>query len=210
MKIKVCEIFESIQGEGKYLGYPMLFIRTSGCTRKCSFCDTKYHTKGKDITLTELIRTIKRSKLDNVCWTGGEPLLWREEIIEVIRKTWDRKKYHLETNGDLIAKLWDDDLGIQFTYIAVSPKEKLAALRTQKELNRALARPENTADIKVVTDLETIGLDLIRYATMLMPLTTYNKEKDSKIFKKVWDYCVQNNIKFTPRLQTAFGKKRGI
>ena len=57
--MKITEIFQSIQGEGKYTGYPMTFIRTSGCTRKCSFCDTPYHTEGKELRRGEIIKKIR-------------------------------------------------------------------------------------------------------------------------------------------------------
>ncbi|MFQ3676110.1 MAG: 7-carboxy-7-deazaguanine synthase QueE [Endomicrobiia bacterium] len=45
MRLKVSEIFFSYQGEGKYLGYPTIFIRLAGCNLKCFYCDTKYSVK---------------------------------------------------------------------------------------------------------------------------------------------------------------------
>ena len=67
-------------------------------------------------------------------------------------------------------------------------------------------------DIKVVTDLKTTGMDMLKYATMLMPLTTGDIEKDAQIRKDVWGYCVENRIRYSPRLHVEiFGyNKRGI
>jgi 7-carboxy-7-deazaguanine synthase len=199
--MKISEIFSSIQGEGKFAGYPMLFIRTSGCTRSCSYCDTKYHSKGKEIPLDKLAKTIRKSKLDIICFTGGEPLLQREEIYWLIKNV-GKKKWHIETNGDLL-QLSDKD---KFDYIACSPKEKDVA----KKVKRFFSQTEvKKYDIKVVTDMKKEGIDMIKYATMLMP-QTYTKQ-DQQIQEAVWKYCVKNNIKFTGRLQYyVFRKKRGI
>ena len=40
--MRICELFESIQGEGKHAGTPSVFVRTSGCNLRCWFCDTPY------------------------------------------------------------------------------------------------------------------------------------------------------------------------
>lgn len=207
--LKVAEIFESLQGEGRYAGYPMLFIRTSGCTRSCSYCDTKYHRKRIQMTTDQIIEIIRDSKLDIVCWTGGEPLIQRKRIQEVIDRINEicDKKWHLETNGDL---LHYDDLK-RFDYIACSPK----VIEIVDNINQIIevikgTEYENKLDIKIVTDLKTVGVNLLEFATMVMPLSTYSR-KDKKINQNVWQYCVRNNIKFSPRLQAfIFGKKRGV
>jgi organic radical activating enzyme len=203
MKIKISEIFSSLQGEGKYAGYPMLFIRLSGCTRACWFCDTKYHTQGVEMKIGELVKKIKESKLTYVCWTGGEPLLQRKAIREVITKT--RGYYHhLESNGDLLE---ESDFYL-FDYLAISPKVKKVA---EKVAKICLEFNSDIWDIKVVTDLGKEGVDMLKFATMLMPLSLYESKKDLEIQRKVWNYCVQKNLKFTPRYQFwVWGKKRGI
>lgn len=208
--IRVVEVFSSIAGEGRYAGTPMLFIRLFGCTRDCSWCDTGYSKTGrfKEMTIEELIERIKKSKLDYVVWTGGEPLLQLELILEVVRKTrrvhprW--KFHHLETNGDLIDKLRNDFK--LFHYIAISPKEPDVAMKVYKDWNLG-----NQSDIKVVTDLKKVGVNMIKWATMLMPLSVYKPKKDLEIQRKVWKYCVRHNLKYSPRLQVnLFGKKRGV
>lgn len=211
MKIKVCEIFESIQGEGKYAGYPMLFIRLSGCTRTCPWCDTKYHNKGEEMDIEKLVEIIKNSKKQIICWTGGEPLLQLNAIEEAIRKTF-YLIHHVETNGDLLKDKEDISKSL-FSYIACSPKDREVAERIYKfkELFNKYLFTTTELDIKVVTDMEKEGMDMLEYADYLMPLTSYNKNKDLEVMKKVWDCCVNNNKKLILRYQTiVWGKKKGI
>lgn len=211
--MKVNEIFESIQGEGKYAGTPALFIRLSGCTRNCSFCDTKYHNEYKNMGILDIVNEIKKSKTDTVIWTGGEPLLQINEIRQVIKELEKNKKiyrkHHLETNGDLILNQTNelDYIVYLFDYICISPKLKDIFKYIK---NTFFTQPDYTFDIKVVTDLK-VNKELIKYATMLMPLTVNNSKKDSNIRKKVWQYCVKHNLKYSPRLHyEVWGKKKGI
>ena len=58
--MKINEIFYSIQGEGKWSGLPNIFIRTTGCNLRCSFCDTKYaYEEGKETEIDEILNQIK-------------------------------------------------------------------------------------------------------------------------------------------------------
>jgi len=191
--MKISEIFPSIQGEGTSQGYPVLFIRTSGCTRNCDFCDTKYHKEGKELSVKEVVAQINKSNLDTVVWTGGEPLLQLKEIQEVIYST--NKLHDLETNGDLIlTKKYLNDLNALFDCICISPKSLEVAERTH-----SLSLSFNT-DIKVVTDLYKVNVGLVKYATTLMPLTTNDKEETNLIQRRVWDYCVNHNLFYSARM----------
>jgi len=205
-KIKIAEIFDSIQGEGSYQGYPVTFIRVSGCTRACSFCDSKYHTHGTYWSINQIVQRLRRSKSKIVIWTGGSPLIYRQEIINVIEKL-PLKDFHLETNGDLIRDREDlIDLLLDFSYICISPKDlKTAkkAYRWRKEFKPLDLSIYNLVDIKVVTDLDTVGVDMIKYATTLMPLTTGNLKKDNQIRRRVWEYCVKHHLFYSARLHVS-------
>ena len=67
-------------------------------------------------------------------------------------------------------------------------------------------------DIKVVTDLSGIGNNMVKYATILMPLTTGDISIDQETKNLVWQYCVNNGIRYTPRLHTELwgSSKRGV
>lgn len=198
--MRVNEVFESIQGEGKYAGQPALFIRLSGCNLKCSFCDSKHHVENDEYSIDELINIITSSDKTIVVWTGGEPLLQYNGIKEVVDKTRIApylKQHHIETNGTLLSSL---NIRDTFHYICVSPKDAVVAQATSRM---------DVDDIKVVTDL-MIGKDSIPYATMLMPLTTYT-HRDNNIEKDVWNYCVEHNKKFCLRQHyKVWNNKKGV
>jgi 7-carboxy-7-deazaguanine synthase len=103
--MKVNEIFYSIQGEGTLVGVPSVFLRTSGCNLRCTYCDSTYaYTKETQMSIQEIIDEIKNFSCTSVCITGGEPLLQKETtpLIECLL----RKKYTvcLETNGSINIK----------------------------------------------------------------------------------------------------------
>ncbi len=98
--MKINEIFYSLQGEGKWMGLPNIFIRTTGCNLRCSFCDTKYaYDTGKTMNIKEVVKNIKNYPCKNVCITGGEPLMQDEtlDLINILIKK--GYKICLETNG---------------------------------------------------------------------------------------------------------------
>ena len=100
--MKINEIFFSLQGEGKWTGLPNIFIRTSGCNLRCSFCDTKYaYEDGKEMSLDEILNEISKYSCKKICLTGGEPL-WQNEIILLIDQLLKRDyEICLETNGSI-------------------------------------------------------------------------------------------------------------
>jgi 7-carboxy-7-deazaguanine synthase len=103
--MKINEIFYSLQGEGKWTGLPNIFIRTSGCNLRCSFCDTKYAYKdGKEISINKILKQIGKYNCKYICITGGEPLL-QNETVDLIDALLKRKyKICLETNGTISVK----------------------------------------------------------------------------------------------------------
>lgn len=106
--IPINEIFYSIQGEGTYTGTPMLFIRVAGCNLKCSFCDQPdsvplpgYQLHFQKYLLEEIVAEIDFAETKHICFTGGEPALFAEEIIEIIRRAKGSIITHVESNGTI-------------------------------------------------------------------------------------------------------------
>ena len=107
MKGKIAEIFESVQGEGIYFGEKQLFIRFFGCNLNCQYCDTKlkYFLEYEP---QELFRELTRyqDNYHSISFTGGEPLLQKDFLKEVLKFTAHRGyKNYLETNGTLYQEL---------------------------------------------------------------------------------------------------------
>jgi 7-carboxy-7-deazaguanine synthase len=98
--LKVNEIFYSIQGESSFNGLPFVFVRLTGCNLRCTYCDTKYaYKEGKELSIEQILREIKKYKCPYVEITGGEPLM-QEETPFLIDYLVDKGYYvFVETNG---------------------------------------------------------------------------------------------------------------
>ncbi|MBI1824283.1 MAG: radical SAM protein [Nitrospirae bacterium] len=94
------EIFYSIQGESTYSGLPCVFVRTTGCHLRCSWCDTEYaFEEGKSMSVEEIIDQVEKYGCRLVEVTGGEPLLQKESFV-LMKTLLDRDfKVLLETSG---------------------------------------------------------------------------------------------------------------
>lgn len=120
--LPVTEIFSSIQGEGPYVGVRQIFLRLPKCNLTCPYCDTETKVSetmrietvpgSRDFKkienpvplsqLLELMQTYDFSLHHSVSVTGGEPLLWTQELqtlLPFIREK--RLKIYLETNGTM-------------------------------------------------------------------------------------------------------------
>lgn len=97
IKLRVNEIFDSIEGEGKRAGTLVTFIRLTGCNLRCGYCDTKYaFNEGTEMDISEIIRNVHHHK---VTVTGGEPLM--QENIHYLLKALNRHEVNIETNGSI-------------------------------------------------------------------------------------------------------------
>lgn len=98
--IKINEIFYSIQGETTYVGLPTVFIRTTGCNLRCTYCDTKYsYYEGSFFSQEDLIKKVQEHAAEYVCITGGEPLLQKETLPLMSKLSDMGYKVSLETSG---------------------------------------------------------------------------------------------------------------
>src|SRR5947208_14220841 len=73
VSVKISEIFYSVQGEGSLLGVPSVFVRTSGCNLRCSWCDTPYTSwrpEGKPQSIPEVLQAVRDCNCDHVVVTG--------------------------------------------------------------------------------------------------------------------------------------------
>lgn len=103
--LKINEIFLSIQGESLFAGKPTVFVRTSACNLRCTWCDTKYaFYEGKVMTIDAILEEVKKHDTEYVCVTGGEPM-GQKASIPLMRKLLDMGKIvSLETNGSFSIK----------------------------------------------------------------------------------------------------------
>lgn len=111
---RINEIFYSLQGEGHHVGMPSVFVRFSGCNKKCPFCDTR-HEEGIMMSDDDIIRAVKLYTADWVVLTGGEPALFIDDNFVRLLKKATGKKIAIETNGSL-------PLPESLDWVCVSPK----------------------------------------------------------------------------------------
>ncbi|MBR5303274.1 MAG: 7-carboxy-7-deazaguanine synthase QueE [Candidatus Gastranaerophilales bacterium] len=105
---KIREIFESIQGEGPYVGQKHIFVRFCKCNLNCEFCDTDFDSKNaKNYDVYKLFNELDKIKCDTISFTGGEPLMdvkFLNAFLEEFKLSLNKKIY-LETNGLLFEQL---------------------------------------------------------------------------------------------------------
>lgn len=100
MKLKIHEIFYSIQGESSRIGLPTVFVRLTGCPMRCVYCDTAYaFSGGSNIEVSDIVAKVAEFGTKYVTVTGGEPLAQKD--CHVLLKTLCDNGYSvsLETGG---------------------------------------------------------------------------------------------------------------
>ncbi len=240
------EIFCSIQGEGITAGERRIFLRLSGCNLACSWCDTAYtwnwqgtpfrherdrpdtphkFSRRKEViktTTDEVARKALAYSAPGFVITGGEPLLQRLAVADLIRKLRAARPdafVEIETNGtiDPGSTLWP--LVDQFN---VSPKLAHSGMPASKALKPSVLRAFNTfqnawfkfvarngADITAIEALAArLGLD--RKRLLVMPEGTDSKLLQARL-DQLRPICQARGLILSDRLHIhAFGNRRGI
>lgn len=101
-RLRITEIFASIQGESTRVGLPTVFVRLTGCPLRCTWCDTAYaFSGGSTRSLDDILAEVARHGLRHVCVTGGEPLA-QKACLELLAALCDAgHSVSLETSGAL-------------------------------------------------------------------------------------------------------------
>lgn len=101
-KLKIVELFETVQGEGIYIGVPSVFVRTGACNLECPGCDTKWD-EWTETWVEDVADKVAEFKASHVVLTGGEPTLWQEDLAMLCEELgWVSNKdlkITVETNG---------------------------------------------------------------------------------------------------------------
>jgi len=99
-RLKLTEIFRSLQGEADTVGIPTVFVRLTGCPLRCHYCDTAYAFHGGQWwTLPEILARVAELEVRHVCVTGGEPLA-QAAVHELLAALCDvGYRVSLETSG---------------------------------------------------------------------------------------------------------------
>ncbi|MEA3446449.1 MAG: 7-carboxy-7-deazaguanine synthase QueE [Bacteroidota bacterium] len=146
----------TIQGEGKLIGIPVLFVRTAGCNLRClwempdgtvSACDTPYSSfdlQGSGyFDIRYVLDTIAQNlgHIQHVVISGGEPMLQNKALIELCRLLKLELKVHISIESN--ATIFDDDLAYYVDFFSLSPKLKGSVPNTAKLEKLNLSGLEN-------------------------------------------------------------------
>jgi len=107
-RLRITEIFHSIQGEADAIGWRTVFVRLTGCPLRCVWCDTEYSFHGGDWhAIDDILAEVASHGAKHVCVTGGEPLAQKRCLI-LLRKLCDAGyEVSLETSGALDVSMVD-------------------------------------------------------------------------------------------------------
>jgi 7-carboxy-7-deazaguanine synthase len=228
----ISEIFYSIQGEGELTGVPSVFVRTSGCNLRCTWCDTPYaswNPEGEPRSVAQIVAEVQsHPAARHVVLTGGEPMIAKEirELAADLRKL----GYHLtiETAATVAPAGIDCDLA------SLSPKllnsapdavehatwrKRHEATRWQPEVVRAwidahafqfkfvVSRPDDIDELEHM--LAALKREVPRHKILLMPEATSLEKMRSR---SAWlsELCKARGYRYAHRLHIElYGNKRG-
>ena len=101
-RLRITEIFHSLQGEARSVGWPTVFVRLTGCPLRCVYCDTSYAFKGGEtLEIGEILEQVAAYGAHHVTVTGGEPLVQKGSLELLTRLCDQGYEVSLETSGAL-------------------------------------------------------------------------------------------------------------
>lgn len=209
MKARIAEVFDSVQGEGIYLGERQIFVRFFGCNLACRYCDTRL-TAFSEYEPEELFKEIglySKADFHSISFTGGEPLLQKDFLKEILKIT-KAAGYcnYLETNGTLYVELKEvvDYLDIVAMDLKLPSSTGMPNLwgMHRNFLNVASGKE---IFLKVIICLSTTdediekAVDLIKESrkavTLVLQPNTYENDAQLKNKTEYFRFlCIKNNI----------------
>ena len=227
--MKISEIFYSIQGEGMLAGVPSVFLRTSGCNLRCTWCDTPYtswNPEGDDLPLDAILADVRGREFSHVVVTGGEPMI-QQDIVQLTQRLKDLDLHiTIETAGTVHQPVTCDLMSISPKLANSTPTQRedgrWAAqhdrLRYQPDVLKQLmaeypyqlkfvvSDPSDLAEIE--TTLKETGAD--RSRVVLMPEGT-SPETLSERAHWLVEICKREGFRYGPRLHIdIYGNQRGV
>jgi 7-carboxy-7-deazaguanine synthase len=223
--LKIAELFYSLQGEGSLVGVPSVFIRTSGCNLRCSWCDTPYTSwqpEGTEFSLAQILDEVQAHPARHVVVTGGEPMIAPEILPLTERLRALGLHITIETAGTVFQPVACDLMSISPKLANSTPEGRWAAqhdrLRIQPpvlcelmrryeyQLKFVIARAEDIPEVRSL--VEALGAP--RERVILMPEGT---DPDRLRERAVWlaEICKDEGFRFSPRLHVdLWGNRRGV
>jgi len=223
--MKIAEIFYSLQGEGSLLGVPSVFVRSSGCNLRCSWCDTPYTSwqpEGDEIPVDEIVARVLAYPARHAVLTGGEPMIQPQLVplsLALRKAGWH---ITIETAGTVDSDVACDLMSISPKLANSTPagdwairhentRINLPVLRTLMarcayQLKFVVAAPEDMVEIRSL--VATLGADPGH--VILMP---EGRSPDLLRERSLWlaPICLEHGYRLSPRLHVdLWGDRRGV
>jgi 7-carboxy-7-deazaguanine synthase len=223
--MKIAEIFYSLQGEGSLLGVPSVFVRTSGCNLRCSWCDTPYTSwqpEGEEMTVEAILAQVLAYPARHAVLTGGEPMI-QPQLVPLSRALREAG-WHItiETAGTVDADVACDLMSISPKLANSTPagdwairhektRINVPVLRTLMaksayQLKFVVAAPGDLAEIRpLVAELGAAPGNVI-----LMP---EGRSPELLRERSLWlaPLCLEHGYRLSPRLHVdLWGDRRGV
>ena len=227
--MKISEIFYSIQGEGMLAGVPSVFLRTSGCNLRCTWCDTPYTSwkpEGDDLPLDDILDDVRGRESTHVVVTGGEPMI-QPDIVQLTQRLKGLDLHiTIETAGTVYQPVTCDLMSISPKLANSTPTEREDGrwaiqhdrLRYQPgalkqlmaeypyQLKFVVSDPGDLAEIETILK-ET---DADRRRVVLMPEGTSSETLNERA-RWLVDICKREGFRYGPRLHIdIYGNERGV
>jgi len=223
--LRIAELFYSLQGEGMLVGAPSVFVRTSGCNLRCSWCDTPYTSwkpEGAEMAVDAILAEVARHPARHVVVTGGEPMI-APEIAALTGGLREMDRHiTIETAGTVFAPVACDLMSISPKLKNSTPEgewaERHERLRIQRgplhelmaryqyQLKFVIAKPEDVEEAAALA----ADLGAPRERVILMP---EGKDRDKLRERSLWlaEICKDRGYRFSPRLHVElYGDRRGV
>ena len=227
-KLRIAEIFISIQGEGIWAGVPSTFVRVSGCNLRCVWCDTPYASWSPEGPVHDLgeIASQVPSGVNHVVLTGGEPMLF--DAIEPLAHLLHERGHTItiETAGTVFRELPCDLMSISPKLANSTPPEE-SGWRERHEATRAdlsalrqlieryacqlkfVVNPEAVGDIAEIEGL-LVSLPPVAADRVLLMAEGVTAEVQLRRQRMLVDACISRGWRLSPRLHIdLFGNTRG-
>lgn len=221
MNAQITEIFSSIQGEGKYIGSPTVFVRFAGCHLTCSWCDT-CHDVNEELSLKEVLKRIEELYKPGyfVSLTGGEPLLqWEfiKELLPVLKQK--AMPVYLETNGVLYKEFScvQSDVDVVSMDVKLPSSTGCRAFWAEHREMLEMAKGKDSF-VKTVITNNTTAKDVTFAAEMIASvdreITLYLQPDTAELEKGVLQQCVKfqrqalaflSDVRIVPQVHRLIG-----
>jgi 7-carboxy-7-deazaguanine synthase len=228
--MKIADIFFSIQGEGRLLGVPSAFVRTTGCPLRCVWCDSEYTSwrpEGEALTVEEILHRLSASPIRHVVVTGGEPLI--APGIEDLCAALHRRGYHvtIETAAVVFKEVACDLASLSPKLSNSIPHEREGGRwaerhdrqrlrldviqafmdRTDYQLKFVIDEAADVEEVRAIV-AQLRGVDPAK--VLLMPQGTSHEELARRGSWLV-EVCKQHGFRYCPRLHIElYGNRRGM